>query len=1104
MNLKQDILKGAETAFIDSSQISNISLQPRFLTNDVEKGNKVISEIIEELRNCTEFNFSVAFVTLGGIEPLLEALKELEGKKVPGRILTTDYLCFSEPKALRKLHELENIELRMFRCGQQIGFHAKGYSFVKENGVHTHIIGSSNLTQAALCLNKEWNTKFSSLKDGAFSRQLDAEFEALWNSECTQPFDEFIELYEKAYKSKPAVEPITALSAETMRPNSMQKEFIKELKNIRERGETRALLISATGTGKTFAAAFAVRDLFEPKRMLFIVHRETICKQAKASFDKILHGKNISTGLVSGNQKDYSADYIFATMSSVARNDVAEKLGVETFDLIIIDEVHRAGCESYQRIMDCFKPQFWLGMTASPDRTDEFNIYELFNYNIAYEIRLHEAMKEGMLCPFHYFGISDLKLDDSNFEDDSDVNFNMLTSEQRVNHILSQAEYYGYSGDRVRGLVFCNRNNVAAKLSESFNIIGYKTIALSARDPQEYRDAAIERLSLGKNDEKRLDYIFTVDLFNEGVDIPEVNQIIMLRPTQSNIVFIQQLGRGLRKHAGKEFVVILDFIANYKNNYMIPQALSGDTSGKKDALRRFALEGTKVLPGSSTIHFDAIAREQIFRAIDNARFGFKTEIENQYKILKNKLGRIPTLIDFDKHNGMDPLLIIDKYGSYHAFLSEFDKDDYPYRFTEDQKKFLKYVSCQFAAGKRPHELEALKLLLDGCTSLFSALRTVLQQQYGIEMSANCQINLINLFTGQFIRGNMASAFASTIFIKKANEGDYTVSDEFAEALASAPFCAQLREVIDFALSRHAQFYRDAYQDTSFVLYRQYSYADTYRLLNWEKGEIDGNVSGYKYDESTHTYPVFVNYEKKKDIAASINYKDEFINELYFKHLSKSPRKLKSPDVQRFLNSERLGIRIDLFVRKNKDDKTRKEFYYLGRMRPSDLREPQLVRMSGTNNTAVETVYKLDTPVRADIYDYLTSNLTMKRIEVVAAVIIHGKKLFATQRGYGEFKDGWEFPGGKIEPGETPEAALVREIREELNADIAVGQMIRTVEYDYSNFHLTMHCYQCVLESENLELLEHEDAVWVDAQSLDSIDWLPADRLILDDIRKLLS
>ena len=235
--------------------------------------------------------------------------------------------------------------------------------------------------------------------------------------------------------------------------------------------------------------------------------------------------------------------------------------------------------------MRYFKPKFWLGMTASPD-TNQYDIYSIFDHHIAYEIRLQQALEEDLLCPFHYFGITDLEIDGKVFDDSAGVkNFSNLISDARVDYVIDKANYYGFSGDRVKGLIFCSRKDEAKELSKKFNERGLRTEVLTGEDDQARRETVIARLTDNEDVDNQLDYIFTVDIFNEGVDIPEINQVIMLRPTQSPVVFIQQLGRGLRKYEGKEYVVILDFIGNYMNNFMIPIALSGDRSYNKDAIQ---------------------------------------------------------------------------------------------------------------------------------------------------------------------------------------------------------------------------------------------------------------------------------------------------------------------------------------------------------------------------------------------------------------------------------------------------------------------------------------------------------------------------------------
>lgn len=314
-------------------------------------------------------------------------------------------------------------------------------------------------------------------------------------------------------------------------------------------------------------------------------------------------------GLVGAGYAEYDANYVFATVQTLNRDDHLTKYQPNDFDCIILDEAHHSSAATYQKVMNYFKPKLWLGMTATPDKRDDDmegrNIYEIFHYQIAYEIRLQQAMEENMLCPFNYFGISDIStVDDKQLKSRkmTEGDFNQLTSDERVRHIIEQAEYYGYSGDRVKGLIFCSRIDESEELSQKFNAAGYRTIALNGSASEEERMNAFERLAMDEADATEgmqpLDYIFSVEILNEGVDIVEVNQVIMLRPTESPIVFIQQLGRGLRKAEGKEYVVILDFIGNYNNNFMIPVALSGDRTYNQDVIRKYVISGNSVIPGS--------------------------------------------------------------------------------------------------------------------------------------------------------------------------------------------------------------------------------------------------------------------------------------------------------------------------------------------------------------------------------------------------------------------------------------------------------------------------------------------------------------------------
>ena len=729
MSKIDELRLGFETAYIDGSVVSNNIYRPQFVSNNHKEGKKVLSSIEDELLVCDGFQISVAFITMNGITPLLQTLKELEKRNIKGEILTTNYLNFSEPKALKKLNELSNITLKMYDVEvANEGFHTKGYIFRKEEIYHI-IIGSSNIISATLTDNREWNTKLVSTVHGETAKEIVTEFNELWNSNYALTFDEFYENYNEHYKiikhqrEVAKQEEITSIEKYKLQPNSMQIGFIINLKKILEAGEDRALLISATGTGKTYASAFAMRELGF-KRVLFLVHRGQLARQTKKSYEKVF-AESVSMGLVGAGYHESDADYIFATVQTLNRDEHLLQYEKDAFDCIVLDEAHHVPADTYQKVMNHFTPKLWLGMTATPDKRDDNmegrNVYELFNYQIAYEIRLQQAMEEKLLCPFHYFGITDLAIIGDN--GDTSRDFSMLTSEERVKHIINQADYYGYSGDKVKGLIFCSNIKETEELSAKFNEMinpstgkKYRTIALNGSASEQERQNVFERLAMNEEDatieNQPLDYIFSVEILNEGVDIVEVNQVIMLRPTQSPVVFIQQLGRGLRKANGKEYVVILDFIGNYNNNFMIPIALSGDRTYNKDNIRRYIMEGGRVIPGASTVHFDEISRKRIFASVDNANFSDIKLIKENYTNLKNKLGRIPRLHDFDDYGEMDVMRIFDNnsLGSYYKFLVKYEKE-YKIRLSEDEEKVIEFVSKKLANGKRIQELQILKRIL---------------------------------------------------------------------------------------------------------------------------------------------------------------------------------------------------------------------------------------------------------------------------------------------------------------------------------------------------------------------------------------------------------
>ena len=627
-----------------------------------------------------------------------------------------------------------------------------------------------------------------------------------------------------------------------------------------------------------------------------------------------------------------------------------------------------------------FQPEFWLGMTATPERTDDKDVFKIFNHQIAYEIRLKDALDYNLLCPFHYHGISDLKINNEEQKDFS--NFAYLTSDERVKHVLQKAEEFKFSGERVKGLIFCSSVDEAKVLSEKLNQHNLRTTYLTGDSKPEARLAAVDRLA-GADGPQALDYILTVDIFNEGVDIPEINQVIFLRPTQSPIIFTQQLGRGLRKAAGKEYVVILDFIANYEKNYLIPVALSGDNSYDKDSMRKLVMLGTKVIPGASTVEFEKVVRDRVLESIDNARTNTVELLRTSYQAIKNKLGRIPNLVDFYPHNGIDAVKFFEKkwahYGSsYYGFLAKYEKD-YTGKLSPLQAKMLSYLSGRFGNGKRVAEALLIESIINNKNTNADFFKEQLLKRFGIDASDDLLKNIVLNLSNQFnLTGDQKERNKDVVFVEPIGTEDFRIADAFNRALndeTSSDFIVQLNDLIAFIYQRYDLRYSKRYRCMDLTLNEKYSYEDIPRLLNWSKYVSAQIIGGYRYDDETNTLPVLVNYNKEDDAIA---YEDHFENEEYLIALSKTNRKVDSKDAEIIFRKqpEYKNTKILLFVRKNKNDSETKTFYFLGEMNAAGDPEPVAVpKRDGTGGklSAFKVRYRLESNVRRDIYEYITES-----------------------------------------------------------------------------------------------------------------------------------
>ncbi|WP_274355683.1 DUF3427 domain-containing protein [Ligilactobacillus salivarius] len=945
------------------------------------KDETMYNRILDEVQHCKSFTFAVAFIESGILNSLKTVLKDLN---VQGRILTSTYLYFNKPQMFRELLKLPNVEIRVYE--QNHGkFHAKGYLFQHE-GYQSALVGSSNFTAGALKVNKEWNLLFTSHNNGKLTEDIASEIEEQWKG-ASKLSPEWIDEYEKKYKiqNKPAIKVVSQLVDEDnsnysiIKPNKMQKEALKNLQKLRLLRETKGLIISATGTGKTYLAALDVKN-YNPKRFLFVAHREQILKKSLDSFHKVLGGdKKTNYGILSGNTKNTDTKYLFATVQTLSKAENLNQFKRDEFDYILIDEAHHVGSKIYGKLLDYFTPDFLLGMTATPERSDDKNIYELFDYNVPYEIRLQEALEEEMLVPFHYIGVSDYTYNGEVIDDNTNLKY--LVSEERVKYVVEQSKYYGYDGDVLHGLVFVSRKEEADEIAKLLTKNGYPSQMLSGEDSQEQREQAIEKLKDGE-----LTYLVTVDIFNEGIDIPFINQVIMMRKTESVIVFVQQLGRGLRKAQGKEYLTVIDFIGNYKNNYLIPVALTGDQSRTREGIREHVETGQ--IEGLSTINFELVAKKRILKQLRGKKNLFTLEIKKDYQELKRRLNKTPLITDFIKNNMVASqaiLSILNKKGNYNDFLLKVDKDA-AYSWENDYlDKTLTFITSEFLSGKRIHELLLLQKLLDNGVSSRPELEKLV-----VDNGSYCNDDVLDsverILTLEYYKPKSydekndkeknKTEFAKLggqALIEISNNKEYRFNKEISKSLENNHgFKNLFVDVIKAGLLNARKYDKE----NIFTIEKRYTRSDVNRLLNWQRKIPAQSIGGY-FIENGYC-PIFVTYVKSNDIDDSIKYEDRFISNSKIHCYTKNGRKLGQGETLKMFAGVSEGdpeLTYLLFVKRS-DAEDDDEFVYLGtgKVISNSLRqEYRKIDKKGklVNTPIVSYDLKLDTPISLTRYRMLT-------------------------------------------------------------------------------------------------------------------------------------
>lgn len=819
--------------------------------------------------------------------------------------------------------------------------------------------------------------------------------------------DEWLAQYEEEFKNyaPPRAQILHQARAAKIEPNAMQRDALASIRQLRDEGQRRAIVISATGTGKTYLSAFDVRE-FHPKRMLYVANRDTILKAARESYQRVLGCDEAELGLLTGSSKQHDAKYVFASVDTLRRH-MEEWYESDDFDYVLIDEAHHSGANNYRSVIDYFsEARFMLGMTATPERTDSFDIFALFDHNIAYEIRLQKALDENMLCPFHYYGVHEFLGDDGARVDSAEgisksdkrqIQYSLeeLTEPSRVRYIIRKLEQYGSYGQQVTGLVFCSRIDEAEQLSHLFNQETnqqaerpYRTVAISGKTSPKDVENAVNRLEAGE-----LDYIFTVDKFNEGIDIPAINQIVMLRNTESSIVFTQQLGRGLRKFPHKTCVTVIDFIGNYANNYLIPVALYGN-AGDSDIVRK-NLQREAV--GLSSISFDEISRKQVLKSLDTASWSDKKMLREQYSVMRNELGRIPMLTDVYRHDPSMVMTMAQKNSSYFDFAREAETvlsdEERGSGFAHtllpvdaQGEQWLKMATEILLVAIRPQELVVLDELLTSCNkgvySPISVLRLkeAVATRFPASYHTDAQFeSALRVLDWSFFDTAAKKSYGECAVIERS-DGGISLAPEFAARLVNNDtFRRFFVDNVRTGLKRFADLLEESAKtghslqdDRGFVYEHRYKMFEVERLLAWPKQINGSSVGGYLLPKEGGSMPVFVKY-------ANSQYADRFLNPQEMHWFSKDKRSFKSREIEWMAQGQGdadWGAThfIPLFVMRKADAEKLKMYYYVGRVGScANMRETARDN-SGETVRLVEMDLRLTKPLSAELYQHLTGQI----------------------------------------------------------------------------------------------------------------------------------
>lgn len=877
---------------------------------------RFIDKLKESLKKCIAFSFSVSFIKKAGLVLIQKEIEEALERGVKGRIITSTYQNFTDIPSLELFKEwminYPNFDCHLdYECFGDNGFHSKGYIF-EYNDSYEFIVGSTNITRFALLKNIEWNVSLYSKDKFDSLVASKAEYENLWNS-TLKLNDKLIKQYRVLLDYAIERWDMDFINADnnSIRPNSMQRKALKELRRYRDMGVKRSLIIAATGSGKTYLAAFDARN-FDAKKLLFIVHRDTILNEAIQSFQRVFGAKR-SYGLYTGSSQNLQADFIFATNTMVA-NHLSEFYDKE-FDYIVIDECHHSVASTYKKIIEYFKPEFLLGLTATPERMDNEDVFELFDTNVPFELRLRDAIINDLVVPFHYYGVRD-KLVDYSFEDKTMI-AKEIAKVDNIDFITGEIEKHRPQG-KLKCLAFCTSIAHAKTMAEEFNENGYNATYLLGENDLGQRIKAFNDL---QDDSNPLEIICAVDILNEGVDIPQVNMVLFLRPTESATIFLQQLGRGLRKYVGKEYVTVLDFIGNnYDRSVQIALALGTlgrTTYVEKAFLRDLIRTDYKSLdiPGV-VISIDELSKEDMLSYLDRTNFNLRKFLAQDYKNFKNylKLSTYPSHMDYlDSDLAPDLMRFLKsriggkKNMSYYNFLKRIGEENIP-SFSIEEERIINLIS------------EMLPLTR---VDEYIILRQIIEESLNIDalIGYNSRVNINTLDNALY-------------FLKKDKIIDKT--NKLSINSLSSAFTDYLLDLIKYGLTRYSIEFGDF--DTKFKLYGNYYKEQIMKELLETSSMF---MKGTKFDTKTNETYCFVGLKKDKSKEERTNYKDKFLDKYTFQWESENDTTFTNSIGKKILSTKT----VHLFIRKVDDeDGVTLPFTYFGTGKFTNVRESYVLSL----------------------------------------------------------------------------------------------------------------------------------------------------------------